>query len=80
VTAIPENPRERHLAVTERLRAIAAEQARLRDHEAARQAHLQRTLPELEQALQALHEAEERVRIARAEHGAAGTMRAILPK
>jgi len=69
---IPENPRERHAAVVARLDAIAALQTRLHEHEAARQAHLDRTAPELEQALQALHEAEERVRLARSAHGSAG--------
>jgi hypothetical protein len=73
VTTIPENPRERHRTVTARLAAIDVEQRRLHEHERLRQEHLQRTLPEVEAALEGLRKAEERLARARSAHGSAGT-------
>jgi chromosome segregation ATPase len=73
VTTIPENPRERYAAIVERVAAIETLQRRLREHETARQAHMARTEPELQEALQDLRTAEERVRLARAEYTSAGT-------
>jgi hypothetical protein len=72
VTTIPNSPAARYRAVVVRVAAIDAEEGRLREHERLRQEHLDRTEPELHEALQAVRDAEERLARARSAHGSAG--------
>lgn len=69
---IPNSPAARYRAVVARVAAIDAEEGRLREHERLRQEHLDRTAPEVEAALQAVRDAEQRLARARSAHGSAG--------
>ncbi len=69
---IPSSPAARYRAVVACIAAIDAEQRRLHELERVRQEHLHRTAPEVEAALQAVRDAEQRLARARSEHGSAG--------